>query len=126
MATKEVTQAHKVGRAGEITLAILGGVFGLFGGLFALGVGGLQQTGSGAAGGTDITVLGWSAIGFSALALVAAVLVSSRSKLAGWLLLVSAIGGLIAISFFYILPFILLLIAGLMCLLRGRKRPTGR
>ncbi len=50
MATTQVTQTQKVGRAGEITLAILGGGFGLFGGLFALGGGGLQQTGSGAPG----------------------------------------------------------------------------
>ncbi len=114
------TEAAKVGRAGEITLAILGGVFGIIGGLFAVGVGGLQQTGSGA---TQMNVggLGWSAIAFSALAIVAAFFVRSRSKLAGWLLIISAVGGLISISFFYILPFILLLIAGLMSLLRGRK-----
>lgn len=38
----------------------------------------------------------------------------------GW----AAIGGLISVSIFFLLPFLLFLIAGLMCLLRGRK-PKG-
>lgn len=119
MADDHAAHTHKVGRGGEVTLAILGGVFGIIGGLIAVAVGGAQ----GAVGDTSMNVggLGWGAVGFSALAIVASFFAGSRSKLAGWMLVVSAVGGLICISFFYILPFILLLIAGLMCLLRGRK-----
>ncbi len=102
-----------------MVLAILGGVFGIIGGLFAIGVGGVQ----GAVGDQSMNVgsLGWAAIGFSTLAVIAAFFADSRSKLTGWLLIIAAFGGLISISFFYILPFILIIIAGLMCLLRGRQ-----
>jgi hypothetical protein len=110
---------QSVSRVGEMVLTIIGGIFGIIGGTIALAVGGVQSAVH--SGGTNVAINGGVAIGFSALALVAAFFVSSKSKLAGWLLLASAIAGLIAISFFYILPFILLLIAGLMCLLRGRK-----
>lgn len=115
-------QQQRVGRAGEMVLAILGGVCGIIGGLLAVGLGGAQD----AVGDQSMNVgsLGWAAIGFSTLAIVAAFFASSRSKLAGWMLIVSAVGGLISISFFYILSFILILIAGLMCLLRGRKKAT--
>lgn len=112
MTNGEAVPARRVGRAGEMTLAILGGVFGIIGGIIAVGVGGAQH----AVGDQSMNVggLGWAAVGFSTLAIVAAFFASSRSKLAGWMLLIAAIGGLISVSFFYILPFILLAIAGLM------------
>ncbi len=115
-----VVASQPVSRVGEMVLAIVGGIFGIIGGIIALAVGGVQSATH--TSGTNVAVNGGVAIAFSALALVAAFFVVSRSKLAGWLLLISAVGGLIAISAFYILPFILLLIAGLMCLLRGRKQ----
>lgn len=108
-----------VSRTGEMVLAILGGVFGIFGGLFAVFIGSLQTVGEGE--GMNVGILGWSAIAFSVLAIVSAFYANSRAKLAGWLLVVAAIGGLVSISFFFILPFILIIIAGLMCLLRGRQ-----
>lgn len=113
-----VSSSAKVSRVGEMVLAIIGGIFGILGGIIALGIGGAQSALH--TGGTNVAINGMIAILFSALALVAAFFVSSRTKLAGWLLVISAIGGLIAISAFYILSFILLLIAGLMCLLRAR------
>lgn len=116
MAEKRLAQ---VSRAGETVLTILGGVFGIIGGLMAVIIGGAQTALEDQS--MNVGVLGWAAIGFSALALVALFFISSRTKLAGWLILLSAVGGLVSISFFYVLPFILLLIAGLMCLLRGRK-----
>jgi hypothetical protein len=119
-ANGSVAAQQKVSRTGEMVLAILGGVFGIIGGIIALGVGGVQSAVH--SGGSNVAINGGVAIAFSALAIIAAFFVSSKSKLAGWFLVVAAIGGLIAISAFYILPFILLLIAGLMCLLRGRKK----
>jgi hypothetical protein len=115
--------SEKVGRVGEMVLAIIGGIFGIIGGIIALAVGGAQHAVH--AGGTNVAINGSIAIAFSALALVAAFFVSSKSKLAGWLLLISAVGGTIAVSAFFILPCILLLIAGLMCLLRDRSK-AGR
>ncbi|MDP9212107.1 MAG: DUF4064 domain-containing protein [bacterium] len=114
-------QTARIGRGGEIALAIIGGVFGLGGALFAITVGAVDESLNAETATSTATVGGWAAMGFSALAIVSAFFVKSRAKVAGWLLLVSAIGGLVSISFFYIIPFILLLIAGLMALLRGRR-----
>lgn len=120
VADKPAIVSQKVSRVGEMVLAITGGIFGIIFGIVALGVGGLQSAVH--SGGTNVAINGGVSILFSALALVAAFFVSSKSKLAGWLLIISAVGGVISISAFYILPFILLLIAGLMCLFRGRAK----
>ena len=118
----ETQQKGKLGRVGEVTLSILGGVFGVLGGLFAVMFGGVQSAVGGAANSSNVGVNGWFAILFATLALVAIFYISSKPKVAGWMLVVSAIGGLISISFFYVLSFILLLIAGIMCLTRGRDK----
>lgn len=110
-----------VGRGGEITLAIIGGVIGLGAAFFAVTVGAVDESLNAETTTSSATVGGWAAMGFSILAIVSAFFVKSKTKAAGWLLLISAIGGLVAVSLFYIIPFILLLIAALMSLLRGRK-----
>lgn len=103
-------------RGAEIALTISGGIFGIIGALFALAVGGIQSAVGDSSG--NISNHGWFALLFSTLALVSLYYMSKNPKLAGKLLLVSAFGGLISISFFFVLPFILLLIAGIMCLKR--------
>lgn len=119
-AVRPAKTSVKVSRVGEMVLAIIGGIFGLISGIMGLAVGGAQKALG--AGGTNVAVNGTVAILFSILALVAAFYVSSKSRMAGWMLVVSAIGGIVAVSAFYILPGILLMIAGLMCLFRGRSR----
>jgi uncharacterized membrane protein YbhN (UPF0104 family) len=119
--TESHSHTQKVGRGGEITLAIIGGVFGLGGAVFAMMVGAVDESVNAEVTTSSASIAGWAALGFSALALISTFFVKSKTKLAGWLLLIAAVGGLISISLFYVLPFILLLIAGLMCLLRGRK-----
>lgn len=98
------------GRTTEFILALLGGIFGIFAAIFAIMFGSFTES--------SVQLLGWSALVFSAVAIVSSVLVRIKPKIAGGLMLVSAIGGLISISLFYVLPFILLLVAGLMSLLR--------
>lgn len=101
------------GRTAEFVLALLGGIFGIFGALFAIMFGSFIQD--------NIRFLGWSALVFSAIAIVSSVLVRIKPKIAGGLMLVSAIGGLVSISLFYVLPFILLIVGGLMALLKKVK-----
>lgn len=117
--SNSVVASPKVSRVGEMVLAIVGGIFGIIFGIVALGLGGVQSALH--ASGSNVAINGTIAILFSTLAIVMAFFVSSRPKLAGWLLLLAAVGGLVSISAFYILSFILILIAGLMSLLRGRK-----
>ena len=107
-------------RTTEFVLGLLGGIFGFFASVFALAVGGIGGA-FGASGASAISFLGWFALLFSILAIVGCVVVRHKPKLGGTFLLVSAIGGLISISFFYLLSFVLLLIAGLMGLIRKEK-----
>lgn len=107
-------------RTTEFVLGLFGGIFGLFGSLIALAVGGIGGV-FGASGASTISSLGWFALLFSILGIVGSVVVKHKSKLGGIFMLISAVGGLICISFFYILSFVLLLIAGLMGLIKKDK-----
>ena len=100
-------------RTTEFVLGLIGGIFGFIGAIIALAIGGLGNA-FGAEGASTISSLGWLAIVFSILGIVGCVVVRSKSKLGGVFMLISAIGGLISISFFYALSFVLLLLAGLM------------
>lgn len=127
---KTTKEAAPVSRTGEFVLGLLGGIFGFFGGIAGLLIGGVSDgledagygsTAAGQTSGETIVGLGWLAIVLSVVAIVAAAMVRSRPKLSGWLLLIAGVGGLISVSFFYLLPAALLIPAGLMALLRGRK-----
>jgi len=102
-------------RTTELVLGLLGGIFGFFGAFFAIGIGGLAGA-FGASGASDVVGLGFVAIIFSIIGIIGAVTVKSKPKRAGWLMIISAFGGLICISLAFLLPFILLLIGGIMAL----------
>ncbi len=104
-------------RTVEFVLGLIGGIFGFFGAIFALMVGGLAGA-FGAKSASMVVNLGWVAILFSILGIVGASLVKSKTKLGGWFMIVSAVGGVISISFAYALSFILLIIAGLMAVIK--------
>ena len=105
----------------EFVLGLIGGIFGFFGGIFALAVGGIGGA-FGAEGASTISYLGWFALLFAVLGIVGAVTVKHKAKLGGIFMVISAIGGVISISFFYALSFVLLLIAGLMGIFKKNER----
>jgi hypothetical protein len=103
-------------RTAEFVLGLMGGIFGIISGIMALMLGGIgTAVGSGSGG---LGTLGTWAIVLSVLGIVGACMVSGKAKLGGWFMLIAAIGGTISVSFFYILPGLLLLIGGLMSLIR--------
>ena len=104
-------------RTVEFVLGLIGGILGFFGAIFALAVGGIAGA-FGAESASMVSNLGWSAILFSILGIVGAALVKSKTKLGGWFMIISAVGGVISISFAYALSFILLVIAGLMAVIK--------
>lgn len=104
-------------RTAEFVLGLIGGIFGIIGGVLAMGVGGAAAA-FGASGGNTVGSLGVLAIVFSILGIVGAVVVRSKGKLGGLFMTIAAIGGVISISAFYILPGILLIIPGLMGLIK--------
>lgn len=107
-------------RTAEFVLGLIGGIFGILGALFVLGLGGLVAA-FGAERGSTVFLMFFFASIFSVLGIVGAALVKTKTKLGGWLMIISAIGGLISISFAYTLSFVLLIIAGLMALIKKEK-----
>ncbi|WP_422149049.1 double zinc ribbon domain-containing protein [Methanoregula sp.] len=97
----------------EFVLGLLGGIIGFFAGFAAIGIGGIGSV-FGAANAGTVIVGGAGAIVFSILGIIGAAIVNRHTKAAGYLMIISAICGLICISLFYVLSFILLIIAGIM------------
>ncbi len=106
-----------MGRTAEFVFGLIGGIFGFFGAGFALFFGTLGEAFE-AEGASTISTLGLWAVVFSIVAIVGAALVFKYPKIAGALMLIAAVGGLISISFAYLLSFVLLVIAGLMALIK--------
>jgi hypothetical protein len=109
----------KRSRTTEKVLGILGGILGMFGGFFASFMGAMGKSFSGDSGG--LGGLGVSAFIFSTLGIISACLVYSKTKFAGWALIISAVGIIISISMFGIIPGIMFLIAGIMTLVKKEK-----
>jgi hypothetical protein len=107
-------------RTAEFVLGLLGGIFGVIGATFALFVGGIGAAFNAEGAGT-VSGLGWAAVVFSILGIVASVMVRSRPKASGIMFLIAGIGGIISISAAYILPGVLLIIAGILSLARKEK-----
>lgn len=104
-------------RTAEFVLGLIGGIFGFIGAVMALFIGGVDAALS-ESGTSDVIGLGWAAFVFAALAIIGSVVVRSKPKAGGIFLVVSAVGGLISISLFYLIPAILIGIAGLMGLFK--------
>ncbi|EOD00200.1 hypothetical protein [Caldisalinibacter kiritimatiensis] len=111
--------SEKRSRTTEKVLGIIGGIFGMFGGFFASFMGAMGEAFSGDSGG--LGGLGASAFVFSILGIVSACLVYSKTKFAGWGLIISAVGIIISISLFGVIPGILFLISGIMTLAKKEK-----
>ncbi|MFD1066967.1 DUF4064 domain-containing protein [Oceanobacillus locisalsi] len=107
-------------RTTEFVLGLIGGIIGFGAAILALMVGGIDAAFS-ESGTSEVTGLGWAAFLFSALAIVGSVVVKSKAKIGGILLLISAVGGLISISMFYLVSAVLIGIAGLMGVIKKDK-----
>jgi hypothetical protein len=107
-------------RTTEFVLGLIGGIFGVFSAIIALIIGGLDASFN-SSGQSDIIGLGWAAVILSIIGIVGSVVVKGKAKLGGIFMVVAAIGGFISVSLFYILPGVLLIIAGLMGIFRKGK-----
>lgn len=112
-------------RTAEFVLGLIGGIFGIIGGILALTIGGAAVA-FGAKGGATVGVLGFVAMLLSILGIVGAAIVKKNSKLGGVFMTIAAVGGVICISAFYILPGILLIIAGLMGLIKKSSKAAAK
>lgn len=107
-------------RTTEFVLGLIGGIFGIISALMALFIGSAGAA-FGASGASSISHLGIGALILSILGLVGGCIVKSKTKLGGIFMVVGAVGGVICVSAFYILPGILLIIGGLMALIKKNK-----
>jgi len=107
-------------RLASLILGILGAYLALVGAIFALFAGGVAGAFN-AEGADTVMGLGLAAIPFAILGIVGGALGMSKPKVAGWLMLISAIGGTISISAGYILGGIMLLIGAIFAFIEGRK-----
>lgn len=118
-------------RTGALLLGIIGGLGGFLGGVFVLLVGGIGEAFG--AGETETLIgQGWAAILLAIIGIIGGSLARARPTAAGILMLISGIGGFIAISAGYILGGPLLIVGGIMALVarkpkvrRVRESDTG-
>ena len=104
-------------RTTEFILGLIGGIFGILSGITALLVGGAF----GALGASDSGTIvggGVAAIIVSIMGIVGGIIAKNKAKLGGILMIIASVIGFISIFVFYILPGVLLLIGGIMCLAR--------
>ncbi|WP_124727912.1 DUF4064 domain-containing protein [Staphylospora marina] len=107
-------------RTTEWILGLIGGILGVGGALFVISSGIADEVVIG--GGAVLSLLGWSALAAALVGIAGSVLVKSRASLGGALMLLSAVWDIISISLFYVLPALLLLIAGFMGVFRREKQ----
>ncbi|MGA9351383.1 MAG: DUF4064 domain-containing protein [Anaerolineae bacterium] len=103
-------------RTGAMVLGIIGGLAGIAGAFFALFVGGLG-TAFGAEEARTAVSLGCAAIPLSLLGIVGGAIAKAKPTAAGILMLISGIGGFIAIFMGYIIAGPLLVVGGILALL---------
>ncbi|HDM78649.1 MAG TPA: DUF4064 domain-containing protein, partial [Deltaproteobacteria bacterium] len=98
-----------MGRTGEMVLGVLGGIFGILGGLFAVFFGGLGAA-LGASGASEVIGLGTAAVILGIIGIIGGAIVNRNTRLAGGLMLFSGVAGFIAISLFWVIGGILLIV----------------
>ncbi|MUG68849.1 DUF4064 domain-containing protein [Paenibacillus campinasensis] len=101
-------------------MGLIAGIFGIIASIIALFIGGVDAAFS-ADGTSSITGLAISAMLFSILGIVGAAMAKAKPKVAGILMVVSGVAGLISISMFYILSAVLFVIGGFMGILSKKS-----
>ena len=101
-----------------LIIGIFGSMAGFIAAIIIILVGGVFETVG--VGGAEIAAPGFWGMGMSVVGLVGAALALAKPRIAAGLMVVSAIGGGIAISLFYAPAAVMLLIAALLAFL-GRK-----
>lgn len=103
-----------------LALGIIGALFGFIGAIFAMGIGGIGA-GFEADGASSIIKSGGVAALASLVGLIGAVLVFSKPKLGGWLMIGAASVGFVMIFMAYMIGGAFLLIAGILSLKYKQK-----
>ena len=111
-------------RTASLALGIIGGVFGIIAGLFAMTIGGVGAALEASDSGT-VTVLGFAAVFIGVLGIVGGAVAPRYPKAAATMQLISCVAGFVAVSLFWIFSGILLLIGAGLAFLGRNARPVS-
>ena len=103
-----------------ITLALIGGLHNLSGSIIELILPSFSYA-HGSTGAFSSFAVGLLAIFFASLTLFAVCIINRQPKIAGISLIISAFGGLISISIFYFISFVMVFAAGIIILKISKK-----
>jgi hypothetical protein len=101
----------------EFALGLVGSLLGIMMGIVAILLGGAAAEVEGITN-SRFVAAAWAATFLSVIAVAATFITRNKPKLGGIFLIISAIGGFIAISTFFVMPAVLLGIAGFMALFK--------
>ncbi|WP_121444374.1 DUF4064 domain-containing protein [Brockia lithotrophica] len=107
-------------RVASLILGIVGGIAGLGGALFALFVGAVDAAFS-ETGTSPVVVQGIFSILFSLLGIVGGAFSLNKPKISGILMIVASLGGLVSISWGYVVAFPSLLIGGILAIISSKN-----
>ncbi len=107
----------------SLILGILGGLAGIIGSIMVMLVGGIGSA-FGSEGSGTVTSLGWVALLFSIIAIVGGSLAIAKPKIAGIMMLLMGVGGIICVSIGYVVAGPLLIIGGILALVGSRQLKT--
>jgi hypothetical protein len=124
-----------MGRIAEMILGVIGGIFGVLFGIFAVIVGEIAKVVTGGIVGVILSGLGVSytpmasslgsiAVILGIFGIVGGAIVDKNKNVAGGLMLACSIIGFIALSVFWFVPGLLLLIGGLLTFLTKEETVT--
>jgi len=103
-------------RTAELVLGIIGGIFGILASMFVIGATGFFES-FGVAESSEASAMysrGGVGLLLGCIGIIGATIVNRNNKVAGGLMLLSAVGGLFALGLFWSISFILLLVGGLL------------
>jgi hypothetical protein len=112
-------------RTVEFVLGLIGGILGfiiIFSIMGFISAGDVILGTEGSETSQSLISSGWWGILFSIIGIVGASIVKNKTKVAGWMMIVAAVGGIFSAGLFFLLPFVLLIIAGLMALIKKGKK----
>lgn len=112
------------GSTAALVLGIVGGIIGIIAAFIAMFFGGLGAA-FGADGGETVIGLGFAAVFIGVAAIVGGALAKSKPKAAFWLLLLTGLGGFVAVSAAWLISGPLLLIGALLARSGMKAQPEA-
>ncbi len=117
---KNIRSRHKGIKIIAIILALVGGLHNLSGSFVELVLPNFGPA-QGSTGSFNNVFIGILAIFFASITVLATCFIMCKPKIAGWMLIIGAFGGLISVGVVYLISFAFTLTAGVLCFVISSK-----